>query len=97
MAPGRARKPPTTEGIGYMLRRLLALCLVLLVGVAVANAADTTSIQGKVTDSSGAALSGAIVSLKDLTTTKVIHATTDAEGQFVFTEVPSDPQLVTIE
>ena len=80
-----------------MLRRLLALCLVLLVGVAVANAADTTSIQGKVTDSSGAALSGAIVSLKDLTTTKVIHATTDAEGQFVFTEVPSDPQLVTIE
>jgi iron complex outermembrane receptor protein len=97
MAPGRARKPPTTEGIGYMLRRLLALCLVLLVGVAVANAADTTSIQGKVTDSSGAALSGAIVSLKDLTTTKVIHATTDAECQFVFTEVPSDPQLVTIE
>jgi iron complex outermembrane recepter protein len=32
-----------------------------------------------------------------LTTTKVIQATTDAEGQFVFTDVPSDPQLVTIE
>jgi iron complex outermembrane recepter protein len=69
----------------------------LLVGVAVANAADTTSIQGKVTDSSGAAISGAIVSLKNLTTAKVIQATTDAEGHFVFTDVPSDPQLVTIE
>jgi hypothetical protein len=80
-----------------MVRRLLVLCLVLLVGVAVANAADTTSIQGKVTDSSGAAISGAIVSLKNLTTAKVIQATTDAEGQFVFMDVPSDPQLVTIE
>jgi iron complex outermembrane receptor protein len=80
-----------------MVRRLLVLCLILLVGVAVANAADTTSIQGKVTDSSGAAISGAIVSLKNLTTAKVIQATTDAEGQFVITDVPSDPQLVTIE
>ena len=80
-----------------MVRRLLVLCLILLVGVAVANAADTTSIQGKVTDSSGAAISGAIVSLKNLTTAKVIQATTDVEGQFVFTDVPFDPQLVTIE
>jgi iron complex outermembrane receptor protein len=80
-----------------MLRKLFVLCLVTLVGVAVAHAANTASIQGKVTDSSGAAISNAIVSLTDLTTTNVIHATTGADGRFIFRDVPSDPQLVTIE
>ena len=79
------------------MRRILALFLVLLVGVAVAHAADTASIQGKVTDASGAAIRGAAVSLTDLTTSTVIHTTTGAEGQFVFSEVPFDPQIVTVE
>jgi iron complex outermembrane receptor protein len=80
-----------------MLRKLLVLCLVTLVGITVAYAANTTSIQGKVTDSSGAAISNATVSLTDLTTTNVIHATTGADGRFIFRDVPSDPQIVTIE
>ncbi len=80
-----------------MVRRLIAFCIITLVGVAVAQAADTASIQGKVIDSSGSAISGATVSLTDLTTTNVIHTTTNAEGQFDFKNVSSDPQIVAVE
>src|SRR5580692_5215920 len=79
------------------IRRFLILCFVTLVGVAVANAATTASIQGRVTDSSGAAITNATVSLTDLTTTNVIHTTTGADGRFIFKDVPSGPQFVTIE
>jgi iron complex outermembrane recepter protein len=79
------------------IRRFLILCFVTLVGVAVANAATTVSIQGRVTDSSGAAITNATVSLTDLTTTNVVHTTTGADGRFIFKDVPSGPQFVTIE
>ncbi len=80
-----------------MLRRLLVPCLVALVGVAMAHAAGSISIQGRVTGPTGAAISNATVSLTDLTTTKVIHTTTNAEGQFEFKNVSSDQQIISIE
>jgi len=67
-----------------MLRRLIVLCFLLFAGFAVAYAQETASIHGKVTDSSGAAIANATVSLTDLTTTNVVHTTTGADGRFVF-------------
>jgi iron complex outermembrane receptor protein len=80
-----------------MLRRLTVLCVALLVGIAAANAAGTTSIQGKVADASGAAVPNAVVTLNDLTTNNVKHLTTGNDGEFDFRDVPSGPQLVTVE
>ncbi len=80
-----------------MVRRILVLSLAMFLEVAVAYAASTSSIQGKVTDSSGATVANATVSLTDLTTTNVVHTTTGADGRFIFRDVASDPQLVTIE
>ena len=80
-----------------MLRRLPVLLLAMLMEVAMAHAANTARIQGRVTDSSGAAIANATVSFLDLTTNQVMHTTTTAEGQFAIDNVPADPQLVTIE
>jgi iron complex outermembrane receptor protein len=79
------------------VRRFLLLCFISLVAVVSLDAADTASIQGTVTDSSGAAIQDAAVSLMDLTTHQVVHMTTGANGQFVFKTVPSGLQIVTIE
>jgi iron complex outermembrane recepter protein len=93
----KARNTPPTEWRFTTVRKFLLLCLISLLAAASLHAADTASIQGTVTDSSGAAIRGAAVSLMDLTTQQVVHTTTSANGQFVFKSVPSDPQIVTIE
>ena len=49
---------------------------------AVAQTSTTGSINGTVTDSSGAAVPGAVVVLKDTATGAVINLTTNAEGRF---------------
>jgi iron complex outermembrane recepter protein len=54
-------------------------------------------VRGRVQDSGGAAIPDAAVTLTDLTTNKVIHATTGADGRFVFNDVANDPQLIDIE
>jgi iron complex outermembrane receptor protein len=79
------------------MRKLLAFCLALVGCVAVASAADMTTIQGKITDSSGAAIQNAAVTLTDLSTNKVTHATTGSDGQFVFSDVSSGPQILNVE
>ncbi|MGB9031326.1 MAG: TonB-dependent receptor [Acidobacteriaceae bacterium] len=61
------------------------------------KAQNTPGIQGKVTDASGAAIPYAVVSLTDLATNTVQNATTGADGQFVFTRVAHDPQLLTVQ
>ncbi len=80
-----------------MLRRFFVSCFLVLVGFAVAHAAGMTKIQGKVTDSSGAAIANATVSLTDLSTTTVIHTITGAEGRFVFESVPAHPHIVSVD
>jgi len=80
-----------------MLRKLLVLCLVTLVGITVAYAANTTSIQGKVTDSSGAAISNATVSLNRLDNHQCDSRNDGRRWPVYFQDVPSDPQIVTIE
>ena len=79
-----------------MIRALVfGVCLTLFCGCV--SFAATTQVQGQVVDASGAAIPHAAVSLTDLTTNKVAHTTTSADGHFAFRDVPPDPQLVTIE
>jgi iron complex outermembrane receptor protein len=83
------------------LKRTPSLSCVLAVGlvlmVSALCSAQNVGVKGKVVDAGGAAIGNAAVSLTDLTTNKVLHTTTNEEGQFAFADVPSDPQLVTIE
>lgn len=84
------------------MRRALVITCVAVVGcmmtaLTVCSAQNVTGIHGKVVDVAGAAIPDAAVSLTDLTTTKTVHATTGADGQFVFSDVRSHPQLVVIE
>ncbi|HEV2273130.1 MAG TPA: TonB-dependent receptor [Acidobacteriaceae bacterium] len=79
-----------------MIRGLIVCVLLALVGSALSFAADI-QVQGKVVDAAGAAIPNAAVSLIDVTTSRVAHTTTGAEGQFVFKDVPSGPQVVSIE
>lgn len=64
---------------------------------AVCSGQNTTELKGKVADASGAAIPNAAVSLTDLTTGKVAHTTTERDGHFVLTEMPSDPQILSIQ
>ena len=79
-----------------MIRKWL-VCVCMTLFCCCVSFAAGSQVQGKVVDASGAAVPGATVSLTDLTTNKVIRATTSAQGQFVLMNVASDPQLVTIK
>src|ERR1700739_912995 len=54
-------------------------------------------ITGKVVDAGGAVIPNAAVTLTDLTTQKVAHATSGQDGQYTFNGVSSGPQLVVVE
>lgn len=62
-----------------------------------AFAAPSGTISGKVTDSTGAALPGAVVTVTDLTSGASVHAVTGANGDFTFHNLPNDTELVTVE
>lgn len=64
---------------------------------AVSSAQSVTGIRGKVVDTAGAAIPSAAVTLTDLATNKVAHATTGADGQFVFNDVAQALQILSIE
>jgi iron complex outermembrane recepter protein len=59
--------------------------------------AQNLGVKGKAVDAAGAAIDNAAVTLTDLTTNKVLHTTTNGEGQFAFSDVAPDPQLLDIE
>ncbi|MGA8111005.1 MAG: TonB-dependent receptor [Acidobacteriaceae bacterium] len=72
------------------------VCCSLLAAPAV-GAQSTNTIQGKVADVGGASVPNAAVSLTDLATNRVQNTTTGSDGEFTFTHVAHDPQLVTIQ
>jgi len=80
-----------------MQRKHLFLGLGLLAGAAFAQIAAAATIEGKVTDSSGAIVQGAAVTLTDLTTHTVFHAVSGADGRYIFSDVLADPALVTVQ
>lgn len=80
--------------------RLLILAMALLLSLsATAFAQETTgSIVGTVTDAAGAAVSGATVTLLDAEKNVEVRAsTTNDEGQFSMTNLPSGRYRVTVE
>ncbi|HEV3480896.1 MAG TPA: TonB-dependent receptor [Candidatus Acidoferrales bacterium] len=79
-----------------MLRNLVVVCLFILSFAIATCAQGSGAITGKAVDDTGAAIPRAIVSVTDLTTGAVLHATTDASGEFSVSGLSSDPQLVTI-
>ena len=68
----------------------LSLFLVLVLSAApmFAQATNTGTIVGQVTDPSGAAVAGATVTITDLSTNTPRSTTTNAEGRYVFVNVP---------
>lgn len=72
-------------------------CMSLLLFCANLGAQSATKVEGKVTDSSGAIIPGAAVTLTDLTTNRAVHTTTGQDGQFSFNNVAHDPQIVSVE
>ncbi|MFP5237699.1 MAG: TonB-dependent receptor [Acidobacteriota bacterium] len=80
-----------------MQRKQLFLCLGLLAGAAFTQSASAATIQGKVTDSSGAVVQGAAVTLTDLKTHTVFHAVSGADGRYMFSNVLADPAIVTVQ
>ncbi len=78
-----------------VLSSIFLSCSLLI--CAAGNAQNATEIKGKVADPSGATVPNAAVSLTDLATNIVVHTTTGADGQFVFTDLHAGPHLVRVE
>ena len=79
------------------MKKLLFVFLVLLYSAPMALAQTSAVVSGKVLDTAGAVIPDATVSLTDLATQKVLHTTTGPDGQYTFSGIPSNPQLVVIE
>lgn len=68
--------------------RTAALTLLLFSAFVHAQTTTTASISGLVTDEQGGVISGALVTIKDKSTNLERSATTDAEGRYVFANIP---------
>lgn len=84
------------------MKRLTTLASVLAVSWLLAlgtmcSAQGSIAIQGKVTDAAGAVIANAAVTLTNLTTGNAVHVTTGRDGHFVFNDVSSNPQIVSVE
>src|SRR6201996_8814263 len=78
---------------------LLTVLVVVLLAVCTipARAQFRTSIQGVVTDPSGAVLPGVKLSLQNLSTNQTITRTSAADGVYNFNALPADPFTLTAE
>jgi Carboxypeptidase regulatory-like domain/TonB dependent receptor len=77
--------------------RTFMFMICVLLGSAAARAQYRASIQGVVTDSAGAAVSGATVTLHNEETGQDITATTNSEGVYNFNSLPPSRFTVTVE
>jgi hypothetical protein len=88
-----------------ILRPVLFLCLVFFAAAGLLQGQATTSLNGRVTDSSGAVVPGATVKVTLQTTGAVRQGTTDRSGQYQFSQLMpgrytltvSAPQFATAE
>src|SRR5437762_13741215 len=80
------------------MTKVACICISFLIAFAIASAQTTTgSIVGKVTDSSGAIVPNAAVTVTNVDTGIAIKATTDADGNYGVTTLPVGRYSVTIE
>ena len=72
-------------------------CCAAVAFLAACHGQNSAELKGKVVDALGAVVPNAALSLTDLKTGTVLHATTNADGHFVITDLHLDPQVLTIE
>lgn len=77
--------------------RSLVLAAAALVADPIAFGQFRSSIQGTVSDSSGAVVPGATVTLTDIGTAKVLTSTTTASGVYNFNALPPDHFSITVD
>src|SRR4051812_23906371 len=91
---------PCQQGTTVMTRRLGGLFAHISIWgiLSVSSIAQTSSgqISGRVVDSSGAAISGAMVTLTNQTTSEIRTDKTEGSGEFVFVAVQPGTFTVTI-
>jgi iron complex outermembrane recepter protein len=80
-----------------LIRRIISVLALVCCSAIVASAAGNGQISGTVTDNSGAGLSGAAVSVTDLTSGTMVHTVTGSDGSFSFTGLSNDTQLITVQ
>jgi hypothetical protein len=92
---GNLHFAPDTRSLGHMepIKKVATLfccmfALLVLTSLHVCYGQDVSGMTGEVTDSSGAALTGATVTLKNAATGQTYTATTNAQGVYRFSEVP---------
>ena len=87
---------PSVQKTAFTLIGLLVLFAICLLPP-LAMAQFRASIQGVVTDPSGAVVSGAIVTLTDNATNHTVKATTSGSGVYTFNALPPDQFTLTVE
>ncbi|HJU56307.1 MAG TPA: carboxypeptidase regulatory-like domain-containing protein [Pyrinomonadaceae bacterium] len=94
ISPSRALAPRTT-----LLRALLLAALISSFASSVLAQQTVTSatLGGRVEDSAGAAVSGALVTVTNLDTNQTQTATSDAEGRYRFAYLPAGPYELAVE
>jgi hypothetical protein len=85
---------PFKPGTNFRILPVLALIFAAL--FAHAQSGNAGAVRGTVTDPSGAVIPGATVHLTNASSGLDRTATSDATGQFVFTNVPFNPYQVTV-
>jgi hypothetical protein len=83
--------------LSYIKRYFLISFLACMLGVVCARAQNVGSLQGAVTDASGAAVSGVKVTATDLSSGATRTATTDASGEFGFSQLAPSTYKVLAE
>lgn len=84
------------QGVGLSFG-IACLLLGMLLGSSVAGAQTTGAIVGKATDSSGGAVSGALIRATNVATNLMREATTDETGQYVLSLLPVGVYNITVE
>src|ERR1700757_4757574 len=76
-----------------------SVCSLFLLALAAipAQAQFRTSIQGVVTDQTGAVIPGATLTLKNLSTNETLTRTSGGDGVYNFNALPADPFVLTAE
>src|ERR1700679_319478 len=83
---------------GFIMRRIFAIALVLvsLCSVTAVAQTSTTSLRGVVTDSSGALVPQASVTLSDQATGTSYHAVSNASGYYIFPVIAPAHYLISV-
>ena len=101
--PGLSSPSPVQDGVFAQLRRLRRSALSVLAlfatifGANVAHGQYRTSVQGVVTDPSGAVIPGASLTLKNNSTNETVVRTSSGDGVFNFNALPADTFTLTVD